>query len=126
MSLVALVVDPDPADALRTSGILEGRGFLVEVAGDPPAALAAIARRRPDVILLDMQAGRGTGMEVLDHVKANLQQAAIPVVIVTGKASDEDILAGYRFGADYFLAKPYTPRQLLHGVGLVLGRDLGV
>ena len=64
-----------------------------------------------------------SGMEVLDRIKANPQSATIPVIMVTAKAGDEDVLAGYKFGADYYITKPFTPRQLLYGLGLVLGRE---
>jgi CheY-like chemotaxis protein len=120
----ALVVDDLETDAQLAAEILRRHGFEVEVVSNGAAALAAIERHRPDVVLLDVVMPAMGGMEVLDHIKANPQQAAIPVIMVTSKTGDDDLLAGYKFGADYFLVKPYTARQLLHAVGLVLGRDL--
>jgi len=63
------------------------------------------------------------GMEVLDRIKANPQHAQLPVILVTAKVQDDDLLAGYKFGADYYITKPFTVRQLLYGIGLVLGRE---
>jgi two-component system phosphate regulon response regulator PhoB len=60
---------------------------------------------------------------VLDRIRANPQSASLPVILVTGKGQDDDVLAGYKYGADYYITKPFTPRQLLHGIGLVLGDE---
>jgi len=58
---------------------------------------------------------------VLDHLKLDPKTASIPVVMVTAKTQDEDVLAGYQSGADYYITKPFTTRQILHAIGLVLG-----
>src|SRR5262249_25023336 len=60
---------------------------------------------------------------VLDRIRANPQLAGIPVILVAAGAEDEDLLEGYKFGADYYLTKPFSPRQLLYAMGLVLGRE---
>lgn len=119
-----LVVDGDAADAAMAVRVLGARGFVVEVVADAAAAHAAIERQPPDLVLLEVALHGADGMQLLDQLKANPQLAAIPVILVTGRAGDADVLAGYKFGADYLVAKPYTERLLLHGVGLVLGRDL--
>jgi DNA-binding response OmpR family regulator len=62
-------------------------------------------------------------MQVLDRIRASPHLASTPVVIVTAKTADDDVLAGYKFGADYYLTKPVTARRLLRGIGLVLGRE---
>jgi CheY-like chemotaxis protein len=118
-----LVVD-DSADSVAiVQAILRNRGFEVEAACDGPSALEMLEKRRPDVILLDVMMPAMSGMEVLDRIRANPQHAGIPVILVTAKAADEDLLEGYKFGADYYITKPFTPRQLLYGIGLVLGRE---
>lgn len=119
-----LVVDGDAADAAMAARVLGERGFVVEIVADAAAAHAAIERQAPDLVLLEVALPGADGMELLDQLKANPQLAVIPVILVTGRSGDADILACYKFGADYLVAKPYTDRQLLHGVGLVLGRDL--
>jgi two-component system response regulator ResD len=121
-----LVVD-DSADSVAiVQAILRNRGFDVEAAADGPSALAMLEKRRPDVILLDVMMPAMSGMEVLDRIRANPQHAGIPVILVTAKSADEDLLEGYKFGADYYITKPFTPRQLLYGIGLVLGREFPV
>jgi len=105
------------------AALLRARGFDVDTAVDGPGALDSLDRHRPDVVLLDVMMPAMSGMEVLDRIRASPQHAAIPVILVTGRSSDEDMLEGYKFGADYYIRKPFTPRQLLHGIGLVLGRE---
>jgi CheY-like chemotaxis protein len=123
MKALVLVVDDNEDNLSLVSDILGTRGFEVEAAPDGTSALEALDRRRPDVILLDVMMPEMDGMEVLDRIKANPQHAQIPVILVTAKAQDEDLLAGYKFGADYYITKPFTARQLLYGIGLVLGRE---
>lgn len=118
-----LVVDDSPDNLAIVSTLLRARGFSVETAADGPTALDALEKRRPDVILLDVMMPAMSGMEVLDRIRANPQHTGIPVILVTAKSADEDLLEGYKFGADYYITKPFTPRQLLYGIGLVLGRE---
>jgi DNA-binding response OmpR family regulator len=118
-----LIVDVEAADARPIAEVLTGRGFEIELAENGEAALRALEQRRPDVVLLEVKRPGTSGMEVLDRIRANPQIAAIPVIIVTASTGDDDVLAGYKFGADYYLTKPVSPRRLLRGIGLVLGRE---
>jgi CheY-like chemotaxis protein len=123
MSTNVLVVDDNEDNLIIIRHILLGRGFSVRTARDGASALEALASERPDVILLDVMMPEMDGMEVLDRIKASPANAAIPVILVTAKAQDEDVLAGYRSGADYYITKPFTARQLLYALGLVLGTE---
>jgi CheY-like chemotaxis protein len=121
MSTTVLVVDDNEDNVQIMSAILLGRGFDVRIARDGKSALDSIRQHVPDLVLLDvMMPGMG-GMEVLDHVKADTRSARIPVIMVTAKAQDRDLLAGYKYGADYYITKPFTSRQLLYAIELVLG-----
>ena len=121
MSTTVLVVDDNEDNVQIMSAILLGRGFDVRIARDGRSALDSIRQQLPDLILLDvMMPGMG-GMEVLDHVKADTRSARIPVIMVTAKSQDRDLLAGYQYGADYYITKPFTSRQLLYAIELVLG-----
>lgn len=118
---VVLVVD-DNEDNLRvTAEILKSKGFTVHVANDGGSALRSIEQSRPDIVLLDVMLPDMDGMEVLDRLRSNTAHERLPVILVTAKAQDEDLIAGYKIGADYYITKPFTARQLLHGIGLVLG-----
>ena len=121
MSRLVLVVD-DNEDNLRiVSHILLPRGFEVRTAIDGKTALKSMEEQLPDVVLLDIMMPEMDGMQVLDRIRTNPHSASVPVILVTGKAQDEDVLNGYKYGADYYITKPFTARQLLHGIGLVLG-----
>ena len=123
MSARVLVVDDRGESSRATCATLESRGLDVEHAPDGLSALERIELRRPDVILLEVEMAPMGGMELLDRIRANPQLAGIPVILVAAGAEDEDLLEGYKFGADYYLTKPFSPRQLLYAMGLVLGRE---
>jgi DNA-binding response OmpR family regulator len=63
------------------------------------------------------------GGVVLAQIKSNPRLATIPVIMLTHRSGDDDLIASYRSGADYYLSKPLVPDELLYGVALVLGRD---
>jgi CheY-like chemotaxis protein len=124
MSMPSVLVVDDNEDVLQiVSKMLGARGYQVRLAHDGPGALAAIDAERPDVILLDVMMPDMDGIKVLDRIRANPRSAAVPVIMVTAKAQDEDVLAGYKYGADYYITKPFTARRLLYGIGLVLGTE---
>ena len=123
MTSRVLVVGTNGTSMLDVRAALEARGLAVLTAGDGPSALASLESQRPDVILLEVDMPVMTGMEVLDRIRANPQQTGIPVILMAEGASDDDLFEGYKFGADYYLTKPVTPRRLLRGIGLVLGRE---
>src|SRR5215475_11383867 len=102
---------------------LEARGLAVHSAGDGPSALASLESQRPDVILLEVDMPDMTGMEVLDRIRANPQQTGIPVILMAESVGDDDLLEGYKFGADYYLTKPCSLRPLPTGLGLDPGRQ---
>jgi len=121
MSASVLVVDDNEDIVAIVSRILLDRGYEVRIARDGPGALESVRQQRPDVVLLDMMMPGMDGMQVLDHLKRNPGSGSIPVVMVTAKSEDRDVLAGYESGADYYITKPFTARQILYAVGLVLG-----
>ena len=119
-----LVVDDRPDSWRTTRSALEGRGLDVEHVSDGPSALDMLELRRPDVILLQVGITPMGGMEVLDRIRSNPQHAGVPVILMAASVADDDaLLEGYKFGADYFLTTPCSTRQLLHAMGLVLGRE---
>ena len=123
MSTLILVVDDDQDNVTIAREILLSRGFEVRVAYNGPSALASVEQQRPDLVLLDVMMPQMSGMEVLDRLRANPATAGVPVILVTAKDQDEDILAGYKYGADYYITKPFSAKQLLYGIGLVLGTE---
>jgi len=123
VSTLILVVDDDQDNVTIAREILLSRGFEVRVAYNGPSALASVEQQRPDLVLLDVMMPQMSGMEVLDRLRANPATAGVPVILVTAKDQDEDLLAGYKYGADYYITKPFSAKQLLYGIGLVLGTE---
>ncbi len=121
MSATVLVVDDNEDNVRIVTMFLLARGYQIRIARDGPSALESVRQARPDVILLDVMMPGMDGLQVLDHLKLDPKTASIPVVMMTAKTQDEDVLAGYQCGADYYITKPFTTRQILHAIGLVLG-----
>ncbi len=118
-----LVVDDSEDIALISARMLTQRGFAVITACDGQEALAIVARQRPSCMLLDVMMPRMSGLEVLKALKADPATADIPVIMVTAKTTDDDVLHGYQQGADYYITKPFTADELVYGVNLVLGHQ---
>jgi DNA-binding response OmpR family regulator len=118
-----LIVDDSEDIALISARMLTQRGFAVITASDGAEGLAMVARQRPNCILLDVMMPRMSGLEVLRALKAGPATASIPVIMVTAKITDDDVLSGYQQGADYYITKPFTADELVYGVNLVLGHQ---
>jgi len=121
----ALVGDPDQVQAQEAARVLRACGFEVAIASDAAAVRAALDARRPDILVLDADLADPDGVSLLEHLKAGAPPDAIPIIATSAGAGRDEPLTAYQRGADYHLAKPYTRRQLLHGLALVLGRDFG-
>lgn len=116
-----LTVDDDERIRRLVQINLERAGYRISVAGDGLEALAAIERDIPDLVLLDITMPRMDGIETLRQLRASAPSATLPVVLLTAKAQDEDIMEGRRSGADYYLHKPFSPSELLSIVREALG-----
>ena len=118
-----LVVEDDEDVAKITAIFLRARGYEVTLCDGGRAGLAAIAQRRPNCILLDIMMPEMSGLEMLAILRQNAETASIPVILVTAKVRNDDVLAGYTHGADYYITKPFTPDQLEYGIRMVLGQS---
>ena len=108
-----LVVDdtPDMAELLRYA--CEEKGHCVQVARNGPEALALVADKAPDVILLDIMMPRMSGIDVLHELKQHAAWRAIPVILVTAKSDDKDVITGLNGGAHDYVTKPFRREILL-------------
>jgi DNA-binding response OmpR family regulator len=118
-----LIVDDDPDYLAILRSLLEKRGFRIATALSGQQALDELARERPDVVLLDVVMPDMSGLEVLQRIRETPTTASLPVILVSARAGGDDMLTGYQYGADYYITKPCTPKQLVYGVNLVLGRQ---
>ena len=80
-----------------------------------------MSEQKPDLIVLDIMMPQMDGLEVLTRLKGEPSTATIPVILLTAKVQYEDVLGGYKMGADYYITKPFTSTQLLNGINLLLG-----
>ena len=117
-----LVVDDNIDSIMILRSILESQGFTVLTAQSGLEALEIVARELPDLVLLDVMMPQMSGIEVLERIKTTHATSKVPVIMVTAKIQDEDVMTGYQHGADYYITKPCTAKQLLYGIGLVLDR----
>ena len=107
-----LVVDDEPGNTALVSRLMNGLGYEVAVATNGDAALEAVRRVSPDVILLDVNMPGLDGFEVCRRLKRDVATRLIPVVLLTGLAAIEDRVRGIDAGADDFLTKPFAIAEL--------------
>ncbi len=107
-----LVVEDDAANAKMLTRLLCAEGYTVETAVDGQQALEAVAKRPPDVLLLDVMLPTIDGFEVCRRVKADPATRLTPVVFLTGLDAGEHRIAGINVGADDFLSKPFNTEEL--------------
>jgi DNA-binding response OmpR family regulator len=117
-----LIVDDNIDSITILRSILETNGFAVRTAQSGLEALEQLKDDLPDVVLLDVMMPEMSGLEVLERIKNSHATSKVPVIMVTAKTQDEDVMVGYQYGADYYITKPCTAKQLLYGIGLVLGK----
>ncbi len=115
-----LLVDDDPQVCSMMRQVLAREGFGVLVAADGPAALALVESERPDLVLLDLVMPGMDGMEVLRTLKGRATEDFLPVILLTGLGDMDTRLRGLKLGADDYLTKPASPRELLARVDALL------
>lgn len=115
-----LVVDdePDVAELLRT--ILTRDGFEVEIATGGRDALRKMLAAPPDLFILDLMMSELDGFELLKLVRLDSKLSSIPVVVVSARSSHQDQIASLQLGANAYVCKPFSPRELIHQVRLLL------
>ena len=119
MSELLLIVEDDPSlrEVIRLG--LEGEGYRVVVAEEGPAALAAYAAHRPDLVLLDIMLPGLDGFAVCREIR---KTSLVPIVMLTARASTVDVLVGLESGADDYVTKPFEFPELIARVRSVLRR----
>ncbi len=115
-----LVVDDEPAIRTLLSSYLVHDGYAVDEAGDGEAALAALRAHPFDLVLLDIMLPGMDGLEVLRQLRTF---SDVYVILVTARTEEVDKLVGLRVGADDYITKPFSPREVLARVQAVLRRE---
>jgi two-component system phosphate regulon response regulator PhoB len=101
---------------------LRQAGYTVVTARDGASALAEIRRRRPDIILLDLMLPDIAGTEICRRLRRDPSTQTIPVIMITARGEEIDRVVGFEIGADDYIVKPFSPRELVLRIGAVLRR----
>ena len=108
-----LIVDDEPNIVISLEYLMKKEGFDVAVAGDGEQALTTIADFRPDLILLDVMMPKKSGYEVCQEIRANPDLAGLKVIMLTAKGRDTEVAKGRALGADDYVTKPFSTKELV-------------
>ena len=122
MNETILIVEDEPKIVRLARDYLERSGFRVVVAADGNSALAAAQRERPDLIVLELNL---PGRDGLDVCRAIRRESDVPIIMLTARVDEADRLIGLELGADDYITKPFSPRELVARTRAVLRRVQG-
>ncbi len=122
MNETILVVDDEPKIVKQARDYLENGGFRVIAAGDGKTALAMARSDQPDLVVLDLNLPK---MDGLDVCRALRRESDVPIIMLTARVEETDRLIGLELGADDYITKPFSPRELVARVRAVLRRVRG-
>jgi DNA-binding response OmpR family regulator len=120
MAKSILVVEDEPNIVLSLQFLMKKAGFEVRVARDGEEALAAVEEKAPDLILLDVMIPKRDGYDVCQTIRANPEWAGIYVIMLTAKGRDVDREKGMALGANDYVTKPFSTRDLTDKVKQIL------
>ncbi len=121
MTKTVLIVDDEPNIVVSLEFLMEQEGYEVRVAHDGNEALSAVAECKPDLVLLDVMLPGKSGYEVCQTIRANPELKGTKVVMLTAKSRDLEVTKGMALGADAYVTKPFSTRELLAQVRQLLG-----
>jgi DNA-binding response OmpR family regulator len=116
-----LIADDEANIVISLEFLMQREGHRVSVARDGNAALEAIRRERPDLVLLDVMMPGKSGFEVCQAVRADDTLAAVKILMLSAKGRDTDVAKGQALGADAYMTKPFSTRELADKVRELLG-----
>jgi len=122
MAARILVVEDDPDIAALVTRYLDKAGFVSERVASGRDALTAISSRLPDLLVLDLMLPHVDGLEVCRVVRGNESTAGLPIIMLTARADESERIVGLELGADDYLAKPFSPNELVARVRALLRR----
>ena len=121
MTYKVLIADDEPNIVISLEFLMKREGHAVTIARDGLAALEAIRRHRPDLVLLDVMMPGMTGFDVCQAVRADDSLAAVKILLLTAKGRDTDTAKGLALGADAYMTKPFSTKELAARVRELLG-----
>jgi DNA-binding response OmpR family regulator len=117
-----LIADDEPNIVVSLEFLMKREGHAVSIARDGPSALEAIRRERPALVLLDVMMPGMSGFEVCQAVRADEALAGIKILMLSAKGRDTDVAKGQALGADAYMTKPFSTRELADTVRELLAR----
>jgi len=120
MPVSILIADDDQNIALALRFLMEKDGYRVRVAVDGDAALAAVEKYRPDIVILDVMMPRRNGVEVCAAVRANPAISATRIIMLSARGMERERRRGLQAGADEYITKPFSTHEVLERVRLLL------
>jgi DNA-binding response OmpR family regulator len=120
MAQTVVVIEDEAAIADAVAARLRSEGFTVEVAGDGPSGVALVERVAPDLVVLDLMLPGFDGLEVCRRIQ---KDRPVPVLMLTARTDETDLLVGLAVGADDYLTKPFSPRELVARIRTILRRS---
>ncbi|MEC7518501.1 MAG: response regulator transcription factor [Myxococcota bacterium] len=122
MSEHILIVDDEPDIVELIDYNLTSAGYSVTTARDGASAMAEVRRQRPDLILLDLMLPDVSGTEVCRRLRKDPSMEGVPIMMITARGDEIDRVVGFELGADDYVTKPFSPRELVLRVQAVLRR----
>ncbi len=116
-----LIADDEPNIVISLEFMMKREGYEVSVARDGQAALDAIVRDRPDLVLLDVMMPSKSGFEICQAVRADASLAGVKILMLSAKGRDTDLAKGTALGADAYMTKPFSTKELAARVRELLG-----
>lgn len=120
-SIVVVEDEPDILEVLSYN--LRREGFEVATSDDGEKGLSLIRKRKPDLVLLDLMLPKMDGLDVCRTLKNDPSTGHIPIIMVTARGEESDLVLGLEIGADDYVTKPFSPKELVARVKAVLRRD---
>ncbi len=121
MSKKILIVDDEPNIVISLEFLMKKEGFEIAVAGDGEEALAKVASFNPDLVLLDVMMPKKSGFEVCEALRADPERAGLLIIMLTAKGRDTEVAKGLAIGADAYVTKPFSTKELVVQVKSMLG-----
>lgn len=122
MSSLILIVEDEPPQAELLKYNLEKAGFRTVIAGDGELALSMVEEESPDLVLLDWMLPEISGIDICRRLRASQETKAIPIIMLTARGEEGDRVLGLDVGADDYIVKPYSPKEMISRVKAMLRR----
>jgi DNA-binding response OmpR family regulator len=118
-----LIVDDEPSIVISLQYLMQRAGYEVAVAADGEAALQAVAEQSPDLVILDVMLPKVNGFDVCRRLRADPRWSGVKILMLTAKGRDTDVSKGLEVGADAYVTKPFSTRELVAEVAELLRRE---